>query len=101
MRKSQRISEEKKGFSGGSAPAKQETQVQSLGRKDPLEKEQLLTPAFLPGESHGQRSLVGYSPWTGKESDMTDCLEERTREKELQGQRPWGRNDLGLYKAQQ
>ena len=26
------------------------------------------TPAFLPGESHGQRSLVGYSPWGGKES---------------------------------
>ena len=44
---------------------------------------------------------MGYSPWNCKESDMTDCLEERTREKELQGQRPWGRNDLGLYKAQQ
>ena len=29
------------------------------------------TPVFLPGESHGQRSLVGYSPWGGKESDMT------------------------------
>ena len=26
------------------------------------------TPAFLPGESHGQRSLTGYSPWGGKES---------------------------------
>ena len=30
------------------------------------------TPVCLPGESHGQRSLVGYSPWGGKESDMTD-----------------------------
>ena len=29
------------------------------------------TPAFLPGKSHGQRSLVGYSPWGHKESDMT------------------------------
>ena len=28
------------------------------------------TPVFLPGESHGQRSLVGYSPWGRKESDM-------------------------------
>ena len=28
------------------------------------------TPVFLPGESHGQRSLVGYSPWCLKESDM-------------------------------
>jgi len=26
----------------------------------------------LPGESHGQRSLVGYSPWGLKESDMTE-----------------------------
>ena len=29
------------------------------------------TPAFLPGESHGQRSLAGYSPWSHKESDTT------------------------------
>ena len=32
------------------------------------------TPAFLPGESHGQRSLEGYSPWGHKESDMTEQL---------------------------
>ena len=32
------------------------------------------TPIFLPGESHGQRSLVGYSPWSHKESDMTKWL---------------------------
>ena len=32
------------------------------------------TPVFLPGESHGQRSLVGYSPWGCKESDMTEQL---------------------------
>ena len=30
------------------------------------------TPVFLPGESHGRRSLVGYSPWGRKESDMTE-----------------------------
>ena len=30
-----------------------------------------LTPVFLPGEFHGQRSLVGYSPWGHKESDTT------------------------------
>ena len=29
------------------------------------------TPVFPPGESHGQRTLAGYSPWDGKESDMT------------------------------
>ena len=32
------------------------------------------TPVFLPGESHEQRSLVGYSPWGHKESDMTQWL---------------------------
>ena len=32
------------------------------------------TPIFLPGESHGQRLLVGYSPWGLKESDMTEQL---------------------------
>ena len=32
------------------------------------------TPVFLPGESHGCRSLVGYSPWGHKESDMTERL---------------------------
>ena len=32
------------------------------------------TPVFLPGESHGWRSLVGYSPWGRKESDMTEWL---------------------------
>ena len=30
------------------------------------------TPALLPGESHGRRSLVGYSPRVHKESDMTE-----------------------------
>ena len=32
------------------------------------------TPVFLPGESHGQRSLVGYSPCSHKESDMTELF---------------------------
>ena len=42
------------------APARQETGVWFLGQEDPLEKTMQLTPAFLPGESHGQRSLAGY-----------------------------------------
>ena len=45
-------------------PAVQETQVRFLGREDPLEKEMASTQVSLPGESHGQRSLAGYSPWT-------------------------------------
>ena len=41
------------------APARQETGVWFLGHEDPLEKTMQLTPAFLPGDSHGQRSLGG------------------------------------------
>ena len=41
----------------------QETWVASLGREDPLEKEMATAPVFLSGESHGQRSLAGCSPW--------------------------------------
>lgn len=33
-----------------------------------------LAPEFLPGENHGQRSLMGYSPWSYKESDTTKQL---------------------------
>ena len=50
-------------------PATQETWVQPLGRE-----EWQPTPVFLPGEFHGQGSHVGYSPWGGKESDMTERL---------------------------
>ena len=32
------------------------------------------TPVLLPGKFHGQRSLVGYSPWGRKELDMTEGL---------------------------
>ena len=55
-------------------PAVQETQVQSLGQEDELEKGMVPTPVFLSGESHGQRSLVGYSPWGHKELDTTEQL---------------------------
>ena len=47
--------------------------VQSLGYDDPLEKEWQTTPVFLPGKSHGQRSLAEYSPWGLKESDTTEA----------------------------
>ena len=44
-------------------PAIRETQVRFLSREDPLEKEWQPTPVFLPGKSHGQKSLKCYSPW--------------------------------------
>ena len=53
-------------------PAMQETQVRSLGQEDPPEEEMAIHPVFLSGESHGQRSLAGYSPWGRKESDTTE-----------------------------
>ena len=55
-------------------PAMRETWVQSLGQEDPLEKEWQSTSVFLPGESHGQKSQVGYSPRGHKEPDTTERL---------------------------
>ena len=42
-------------------------------RKIPWRRAWPPTPVFLPGESHGQRSLAGYSPWGRKELDMTEA----------------------------
>ena len=52
-------------------PAMEATWVQSLHWEDSLEKEMAV---FLPGKSHGERSLAGYRPWGHKESDMTEQL---------------------------
>ena len=48
--------------------------VRSLGWEDPLQEGMQPTPVFLPGESHGRRSLAGYSPWGHKELDTTEGL---------------------------
>ena len=50
----------------------QEMWVQSLDWEDPLERTQQPTLVFLPGESHGQRRLAGYSPWGRKELGITE-----------------------------
>ena len=47
-------------------------------RKIPARRAQQPSPAFLSGESHGQRSLVGSSPWGLKESDTTEQLSMHT-----------------------
>ena len=54
-------------------PAMWDTQFQSPGQEDPMEKGMQPLLVFLPGEFHGQRSLV-YSPQGCKESDMTEWL---------------------------
>ena len=53
-------------------PAVLETQVQSLGREDPLKKGTATHFSILAWRIHGQRSLVGYSPWGRKEADITE-----------------------------
>ena len=50
-------------------------------RKIPWRCEQLPTPVLLPGESHEQRSLVGYSPWGHKDSDTIERLSRHTATK--------------------
>ena len=59
-----------------SLPAAWKTGVQSLGWKDtPWRRKWQPTPVFLPGKSHGWKSLVDYSPWGPKELDNTERLQ--------------------------
>ena len=54
-------------------PVMRETRVQSPGvREIPWRKQWQPTLEFLPGEFHGQRSLVGHGPSGRKESDVTE-----------------------------
>ena len=56
-------------------PAVQETQemwVRSLGQEDPLEEKMATHSIFLPEKSHGQRSLVAYSPKEHKKMDTSE-----------------------------
>ena len=46
--------------------------------KTPWSRKWQPDPVFLPGKFHGQRSLVGYSPWGRKESDTTECAHTNT-----------------------
>ena len=73
----------------------QETWVQSLGQEDPPEKEMAPTPAFLPGESHEQRSLVGYGDWsdlanTHAAGGLQVCTSLRSLERRVEGAWDWG-----------
>ena len=55
-------------------PTMQETWVQFLGQEDPLEKGMASHSSILAWRIHGQRSLVGYSLWSRRESDTTEQL---------------------------
>ena len=52
--------------------AVQENKFDPWVRKIPWRREWQPTPVLLPGQSHGQRSLVAYSSCSSKESDMTE-----------------------------
>ena len=57
-----------------SLPIIWETRFDPWVGKIPWRRKWQPIPVFLPGKSHEQRSLVGYSPWSRKESDMTERL---------------------------
>ena len=72
-----------KGFPGGQMVKKKIIIIKSACqrpgfvpwlRRSPWRRERLPAPVFLPGESHGQRSLAGYSPRDRKEADTTELL---------------------------
>ena len=66
------------GFPGGSDSKESACNAGNLGSIPGLgrspEKEMATHPVFLPGESHGQSSLVGYSIWSSKELKVTKQL---------------------------
>ena len=71
------------GGAGGKEPTCQCRQRQRQGfdpwvGKIPWQRAQQPTPVFLPGESHGQRSLAGYSPQGCTELDSTEATQQST-----------------------
>ena len=60
-------------------PAVQETQLQSLGQKDPLEKEMATNSSILVWRIPRIGRLAGYSPCDHKESEMTEPLTQQTK----------------------
>ena len=63
--------------------------VQSLVRKIPWSEKWQPTPVFLPGESHGQRSLVDCNTWGPKEWDMTEWLSTKHKQLCTTSQNTW------------
>ena len=68
-----------RGFLGGSDGKESAFSAGDLGsipgsERNPWRREWLPTPVLLHGESHGQRSLAGYSSWGHKELDMPERL---------------------------
>ena len=60
---------------GKNPPAVQETRVPSPVGKIPWRKKQQPSAAFLPGKSHRQRNVAGYSPWGHRKLDTIEATE--------------------------
>ena len=61
--------------------------------KIPWRRAWLSNPVFLPGEPHGQRNLVGYSPWGHKELDTTEATQNARRSNRAIAATPAWRNN--------
>ena len=66
----------------------QEPLFDSCVRQIPRRRKWQPTPVFLCGKSHGQRSLVGYSPWGHKELFMTELLSMKYSELQVTSENP-------------
>ena len=64
-----------------------DTWVQSLGWEDSLEEDMATHSSVWPGESHGQRSLAGYSPWGHKELGMNEAVQHTESERKCESER--------------
>ena len=73
-----------------SLPAVQRLGFDPCVGKIPWRRKWQPTAVFLPGESHGWRSLAGYSPWGRKESDMTERLHSLTHSELWELTQDWG-----------
>ena len=66
--------------------------------KIPWRRKWLFIPVFLPGDSHGQRSLMGYSPWGHKESDMTEQpILHFLSSSHIVALKSWGKKQLNVW----
>ena len=72
-----------------------DTRARSLGHEIPQRRAWLPTAVFLPEEFHGQRSLMGYSPWDHKKLDTTEGLTYTSLPCWLSGkQSAWNAGDI-------
>ena len=71
-------------------------------RKIPWRRKWSLAPAFLPGKSHGQKNLVGYSPWSCRRVRYNLATKQQQQQQSMQGRLVWTWNSIQfLFQKQQ